>query len=108
MGSFCLRPLRAGSELVYSIQGIGGSVQVLAVVRISMRRVTALIALSSIASAAGYIVQDNDARLQYEGVWSVSQDGSSSGGTEHRTNMPGARVILSNFTGLSLWSSIAA
>jgi hypothetical protein len=110
MSSFCLRPLHAGSGPAPVFLGLLKVLEdlfrVLAFVRLYMRRVTALIALSSIACAAGYIVQDNDARLQYEGVWYVSQDENSSGGTEHRTNVHGARVILSNFTGLSSWLSM--
>ena len=67
-----------------------------------MKRETALIALSLIACTTCCIVEDNDTRLQYLGVWFVSQNNGSSGGTEHRTNVPGAGVVLSNFTGLSL------
>jgi len=68
-----------------------------------IRREATLIVLLLITCATGYIVEDNDARLQYKGIWFVSQSNSSSGGTQHRTNVPGARVMLRNFTGLPMF-----
>lgn len=68
----------------------------------SLKAFYSIFLVSILAGVSGsYVVEDNNPRIQYVGQWILSSETGSSGGTEHRTNVPGSSAILSNFTGAS-------